>query len=317
MGMVCTEFVRISRGPLSQKALSREVVRAPGVPLCVQVMGNDLEKMAEAAGWMAAWGADVVDINLGCPAPRAVRHGVGSAMLRDPRLLFEVVRAMRAAVPGVLSAKMRAGFEESKQVLALASVLVDAGIDFLTVHPRRRVDFYEGVADWRIIRTLVETLPIPVVGNGDCWYADDALRMMEETGCAAVMIGRPALRNPWIFRQVGELLRGESPYAPSGIEVADWLETTAGRYAEWFGARGKSSLGKLKELTGWMTRALPPESHGRQSVLRAPSTETMVDAFRAAFEPWSAEALDLQANGSFRLERSGSTAFDPVSENNE
>ena len=200
IGMVCTEFVRISRAPLSVRAVRREVVRSPGVPLCVQVMGNEADKMADAAAVVMDAGADAVDLNLGCPAPRVVRHGVGSAMLRDPALLRDVVGAMRSAVRGPLSAKIRAGFDDASDVHRNAGILVDCGVDWITVHPRRRSDHYRGVADWRIIASLVRSFDVPVVGNGDAWSARDALRMMEETGCVAVMIGRPALRNPWIFQ---------------------------------------------------------------------------------------------------------------------
>ena len=216
LGIVCTEFVRISRAPLAPKSLRKAVIKCPGVPLSVQVMGNEVEKMAEAAEVMAHSRADVVDINLGCPAPRVVRHGVGAAMLKDPELLHRVLSAMRARGPGLLSAKIRAGFDDRTRVLEIAEAVQAAGADFLVVHPRRRADFYEGVADWRIIELLSRSLRIPVVGNGDCWYAADARRMRQETGCVAVMIGRPALRNPWIFEQIADLEAGRAPRRRSG-----------------------------------------------------------------------------------------------------
>ena len=198
LGIVCTEFVRVSRAPLSAVALRREVVKADGVPLSVQVMGNDADKMADAAFIVSEAGADVVDVNLGCPMPRVVRKGVGAAMLKDPVLLHDVLASMRERVPGLLSAKIRAGYDDADHAVGIARVVEKAGADYLVVHPRRRADFYEGVADWRIVRTLARELAIPVVGNGDVWYADDALRMEDETGCAGVMLGRPALRNPSI-----------------------------------------------------------------------------------------------------------------------
>lgn len=306
LGMVCTEFIRISRAPLNRKLIDREIVRAEGVPLSVQVMGNEEDKMAEAAAWIADGGADVVDINLGCPAPRAVRHGVGSAMLKDPELLNRVVTSMRAAVPGLLSAKIRAGFNESEHVYRNARILVDAGVDFIAVHPRRRADFYEGVSDWRIIRGLVEELPIPVIGNGDVWYADDALRMIEETGCDAVMIGRPALRNPWLFQQVAALLAGEEPPQPSGAELAEWLRMVAGRYDGHFGRAGRGSIGKLKELVSWMIRTIDRDHPGRSLVLRAKTVDELLERFDEVFTPLDPEQVDIQAHGPARRERSGS-----------
>jgi tRNA-dihydrouridine synthase len=182
VGVVCTEFVRVVDTTLAPSVIRREVVKVKGIPLCVQVMGNAAEHMADSAAAVADAGADIIDINLGCPAPRAVRKGVGSAMLRDPKLLYQVLSAMRQAIAVTLSAKIRAGFDDADNVLHIGETLQRAGADYLVVHPRRRSDFYNGVADWRIIARLKEHLDIPVVGNGDCWYAKDALRLEEETG---------------------------------------------------------------------------------------------------------------------------------------
>ena len=302
IGMLCTEFVRVSRAPLSAKALRAAVVKAPGLPLSVQVMGNDATKMAEAAGLIASAGADVVDINLGCPMPRVVRQGVGAAMLKDPQLLTDVLGAMRAQVPTTLSAKIRAGFDDAAGVVRIARVVQDAGVDFITVHPRRRCDFYEGVADWRIVRTLRQELTIPVVGNGDVWYARDALRMEAETGCDAVMIGRPALRNPWIFRQIGELRRGEPPFRPSGDDVLTWLLTVRDAYDDQF-AR---TVGKLKELISWIGRAVDDGGRFRYAALRAPDTDAIVRLAEHTLAGLPPERLDLDAEGSLAFERSGS-----------
>jgi tRNA-dihydrouridine synthase B len=302
LGLVSTEFVRVSRAPLSPRALAREVVKAPGVPLCVQVMGNDADKMAEAAGLVAEVGADVVDINLGCPAPRAVRKGVGSAMLKDVGLLGEVVGAMRRAVPGLLSAKIRAGFDDASGVVEIARTLERVGVDHLTVHPRRRCDFYEGVADWRIVRVLKAELGIPVVGNGDVWYAADALRMVDETGCDAVMVGRPALRNPWIFEQLADLRAGRAPRRPSGADVAGFVREVVAR----FGAElPGNSLGKLKELLSYLGRAVRDERRFQRAVLRETRLEDILSIVDAALAPLPPDALDLEATPSDPLERSG------------
>ncbi|MBX3246893.1 MAG: tRNA-dihydrouridine synthase family protein [Myxococcales bacterium] len=307
VGLLCTEFIRISRAPLAPQALAREVVKVPGVPLSVQVMGNEAEKMAEAAAHIAAAGADVVDINLGCPMPRVVRKGVGAAMLRDPALLRDVLGAMRAAVPGLLSAKIRAGFERSDEVLAIADAVVGAGVDFITVHPRRRVDGYEGVADWRIIRLFV--------GNGDVWYAADVARMRAETGCAAVMIGRPALRNPWIFQQVAELAAGREPFRPRGEDVLGWLETLEGAFvAEHVGARSgpeaegrarRAAVGRIKELVSWLGRAVDDGGAWMQETLRSPDLDAMLRVSERHLAGFGSERLDLDAEGHLALARSG------------
>ena len=305
VGIVCTEFVRISRAPLSVKALSRDVVKAPGVPLCVQVMGSDADKMAEAAKVVAAAGADVVDVNLGCPAPKAVRSGAGAAMLRNPALLAEVLSAMRAVVPGLMSAKIRAGFDTVDHVMEIAGIVQRSGADYLVVHPRRRVDYYEGVADWRIIGALKDALDIPVVGNGDCWYAADALRMEAETGCDGVMLGRPALRNPWIFRQIEALRQGREPERPDGRHLFDYLQQTVCRYRGAFPKARRGPVGKIKELLTWIGRAVDDNQAFRRSVLRLDTLDEILACAETALVGLPPERLDLDAAGSLRLERCG------------
>lgn len=304
--LVCTEFVRITQHPPTLRQLQREVVKAPGVPLSVQVMGNEARHMADAAALVSDIGADVVDINLGCPMPRVVRKGVGAAMLEDPVLLGRVMSSMRRSTPGLLSAKIRAGFDDSAGVVGTARLLQDCGVDYIAVHPRRRCDFYRGVADWRIIRTLVETLDIPVVGNGDVWYAADALRMQRETGCQAVMIGRPALRNPWIFAQIQALRTGTAPPCPSGADVTAHLRHTAERYAAAFPSRKHGSLGPLKELLGYIGRAVADGGSFRRSVLRLQSVDDVLAECERVLSPLDPGQLDLDAWGSLALERSGS-----------
>src|SRR6188768_1222377 len=227
VGLVCTEFVRISGGRISPTYLRKQVEKLPGVPLSVQVMGNDPELMAEAGAVVARAGADVVDLNLGCPTGSAARKNVGAALLKQPALLARLLATMRRGVPGLLSAKLRAGFDTTDDALSNARLVQDNGLDYLAVHPRRRIDHYRGSADWRIVTLIKRELGIPVVGNGDIWYAESALRMFEETRCDAVMLGRPALRNPWIFRQLSELLAGREPFRPSGADVAQHLKRIA------------------------------------------------------------------------------------------
>lgn len=302
VGMVCTEFVRVSRGPLAPSSIRKMVVRHPSVPLSVQVMGNEADKMAEAARIVCDAGADVVDVNLGCPMPRIVRQGVGAAMLRDRALLFDVLSKMRAATPTQLSAKIRAGFDDADDVVAIARVVERAGADFIVVHPRRRCDFYEGVADWRIIRTLANELAIPVVGNGDVWYAADALRMERETGCHAVMIGRPALRNPWIFAQIAALRAGVEPVRPSGDDLVAHLVRVGARYA----CTMKRPLGPMKELVRFVGRAVDDDRAFIGEAVRQQTLDDLMRVCERRLAGLPASALDLDAHGSLGLERSGS-----------
>jgi len=304
--VLCTEFVRIGRAPLSPKALRREVDKVDGVPLSVQVMGNEAERMAEAAAVLARAGADVVDVNLGCPMPRIVRKGVGAAMLKDLGLLARVLGQMRAAVPGTLSAKIRAGFDDADQVVAIGQTLVAAGVDFITVHPRRRADFYEGVADWRIIALLARELPVPVVGNGDVWAPVDALRMLDETGCAGVMVGRPALRNPWFFPQVAALRADGPAPEPDGPALFAHLVEVRRRYEAAFAGRRNGAVGPMKEVLRYVGRALPDRATFLPALLRERDLDGLFRRLEARLSDLSAAELDLQSDGHLGLERSGS-----------
>lgn len=305
IGLVCTEFVRVTTAPLGRR-LSRDATdRPPGTPLSVQVMGRQVERMAEAAAALEAAGADLIDLNLGCPTPRAARGGVGAAMLLDLDLLHRVIRAMRSVVSVPLTAKMRAGFDDASRVLEIASCIEDAGADLVTVHPRRRSDAFEGVADWRIITAVKQAVSIPVVGNGDCWYARDALRMLAETGCDGVMIGRPALRNPWIFRQAEELVTKSEAFRPTGSDWVAHVIELADAFQARHGDRENATLAKMKEMLRFLARGLPDGRELLATVLRLDSLGDLLRHVEAEVADRPAETIDLAADGDLGLERSG------------
>jgi tRNA-dihydrouridine synthase len=249
--------------------------------------------LAQAGAVVARAGADAVDLNLGCPTSNAARKGVGAALLQQPEKLAELLKAMRGSVPGLLSAKLRAGFDTSDVALRNARLVQDAGFDYLAVHPRRGVDCYQGTADWRIIALLRRELHIPVIGNGDAWYARDALRMIEETGCDAVMIGRPALRNPWIFRQIAELLAGREPYRPTGADLVAHLKLLARGLTARIREPGHTPIGPLKEQLGYLGRAIPNSLALQRRLLRQQSVELLLEATEEALSGLPAETLDL------------------------
>ena len=302
VGAVCTEFVRVTDAKVSRRRLRREIDPIPGVALSVQVMGNDRRRMGEAAGIAAAAGAAIVDVNLGCPTPRAVRGGVGAAMLRDLDLLGDVLASMREQTGEArLSAKIRAGFDDSGHAIDIARTVERAGADFLVIHPRSRRDHFGGVADWRIVGGVREAVSIPVVGNGDVWYAEDAVRLRRETGCAGVMIGRPALRNPWIFLQIECLERGEKPPSPSGDDVVDWFGEAARRFREHFDGREVPLVGKLKEILRFTARALPEGRTFLDGALRQPDFAGLEAAVVRGFGGVPPDRLDLDSGGSIDL----------------
>ncbi len=303
VGVVCTEFVRVTANPMGRSILQKHVVRPSMGALSVQVMGNHIQQMAEATRMVTDAGADVVDINLGCPAPRAVRKGVGSAMLKDVALLSRVLQAMRKSTTLPLSAKIRAGYDDASTVLTIARAVQEAGADYIAVHPRRRVDFYEGVADWRMIKRLVEELSIPVVGNGDIWYAEDAQRMRRETGCHAVMLGRPVLRNPWIFRQIEALNADTPPLHPDGALVLEHLRELSLALSEGYPAR--SALGMMKEQMRYLATTIDDGGAFLKGSLRSATMVELLTLAEVTFVGLPSSALDLQAR-SGTLKRSGS-----------
>lgn len=193
--------------------------------IALQIFGHEPEIMARAAEALTRDGRyAMLDINMGCPVPKIVGNGEGSALLRDPILAADIVRAVVEASHVPVSVKLRLGFEAgSEAYLLLGQLAEESGAAMLTLHARTRSQFYEGHADWSAIRRLKERVSIPVVGNGDVGCAADALRMLEETGCDGVAVGRAAQGNPWIFGQIADAMAGRAPKVPSPQEKLDVL----------------------------------------------------------------------------------------------
>lgn len=182
-------------------------------PIAVQIFGSDPGVMARAAVMVEQEGADIIDINMGCPVPKIVKNREGSSLMRDPERAWAIVRAVRQKVSVPVTVKIRKGWDDSSvNAVQFARGCVEAGVDGIAVHGRTREQGYSGEADWHIIAQVVDAVDVPVIGNGDVTCAEDARKIMEQTGCAGVMIGRGALGNPWIFREclhylnTGELL---------------------------------------------------------------------------------------------------------------
>ena len=188
--------------------------------VALQLFGHEPEIMARAAEALTRDGRyAMLDINMGCPVPKIVGNGEGSALMRDPVQAAQIVKAVAQASHVPVSVKMRLGFEAgSESYLLLGQLAQESGAAMITLHARTRSQFYEGRADWRAIRRLRERVDIPVVGNGDVASAQDALRMMEETGCAGVAVGRAAQGNPWIFAQIRDALAGRPVTEPAPEE---------------------------------------------------------------------------------------------------
>ena len=188
--------------------------------VALQIFGHEPDVMAKAAERLTADGRyAMLDINMGCPVPKIVGNGEGSALMRDPVHAAEIVKAVVQASHVPVTVKMRLGFEEgSETYLLLGQLVEESGAAMITLHARTRSQFYEGKADWDAIRKLKERVGIPVVGNGDVARWQDALRMIETTGCDGVAVGRAAQGNPWIFKQIADAMAGRPVTMPTNAE---------------------------------------------------------------------------------------------------
>lgn len=187
-------------------------------PAAIQIFGDDPETMAQAARLACAHHPDMIDINMGCPAPKIANNGSGSALMKNPDLCGRIVEAVKAAVDIPVTVKIRKGWDQqSVNAVEVAVICAQAGADAIAVHGRTREQMYTPPADWEIIRQVKQAVSVPVIGNGDVTDARCAAAMLEQTGCDAVMVGRGALGNPWIFSQINAYLDHDTLISDPGI----------------------------------------------------------------------------------------------------
>lgn len=257
-------------------------------PLGVQLFGSDPEYLAQGAQLVASH-ADLIDLNLGCPVPKVTKGGGGSALLREPAQIRLIVRAMRVVWDGPLTIKIRSGWDaDHLNYLEIGRIAQEEGVDAITLHSRTRSQGFSGVANWSHLRQMKEALSIPVIGSGDIFTADDGLRMLAETNCDAIMIGRGGYGNPWLLAELAARLQGQQWHAPSVVERGAVAHQHLNLALEILGER--RTLGEMRKHLCWYARGLTGAGIFRQAINRAEEIATMhtlIDNF------FMAEALNI------------------------
>jgi nifR3 family TIM-barrel protein len=251
-------------------------------PLSVQLFGSRPESLARAAAFAEEWGADIIDLNLGCPVKKVVKTGSGAALLKDPARTLPLLKAVRRAVSVPLTVKIRSGWQPGEPTgLIVAAMAEDCGYAAVACHPRWAVQGFTGVADWSLISVLKEKIKIPVIGNGDIQYAGQALARRRETGCDGIMIGRQALKAPWIFRQIEDLEAGRPAPQPDRAERKKIIAAYRDRITERY--EGARQVKALRRGLFVLTRGLPGSGLFRQQVGLASTTAGLQELFEQFF----------------------------------
>jgi tRNA-dihydrouridine synthase B len=323
-GMTDTAFRRLVKGMGGCGLVVTEMVSSEGLvrgidrtleyaeyteaerPVSIQIFGGDPKVMADAAQIVEGMGADIVDVNMGCPVPKIAKHNAGCSLMREPEHAAEVVRAMASAVKIPVTVKMRAGWNEHAiNAPDLARMVEDAGAAALAVHGRTAAQSYTGESDWELIGRVAETVRIPVFGSGDCVEPSQIVSRLRESGASGVLVGRGALRNPWIFSQAAQALAGRTPPEVSALErgqfLLDYMDLLLReRVGEEAGfrhtapgqqpadavpaARGRERwvINKLRALGSWYTKGLEGGSNLRVAINSAqsiPELRSLIEHF--------------------------------------
>jgi nifR3 family TIM-barrel protein len=275
--LVCSEMVSAYGLVYGSAKTARLLDSTPlEKPLSVQLFGSDAAIMADAAQQVEATGADMVDINFGCSVRKILKSGSGSALMREPRKAQTLLRATRAAIKIPLTIKIRSGWDPSgRQAVQIARIAQECGVDAITVHPRTARQGFGGQADWDVIGRIKKEIRIPVIGNGDILTARDALHMMSQTGCDAVMVGRAAIGNPMLFAQIIDVMEGRPARTIGPEERIDMMKRYIKASVSYLGEHKACFV--LRSRLGWFVKGLPKAGDFRKAIRHLESEAQMLD----------------------------------------
>jgi nifR3 family TIM-barrel protein len=266
--LVCSEMVSACGLVYGSEKTAALMDSAPEEkPLSIQIFGSDWAIMAEAASRVQAAGADVVDINFGCSVRKILKSGSGSALMREPQKAGRLIKAVRQAVTIPLTIKMRSGWDATgDEALRLAHIAQDNGVDAVTLHPRTARQGFGGRADWTLIGKIKQQLQIPMIGNGDIETAADAVAMMDQTGCDAVMVGRAAVGNPLLFAQISDRFAGRQARTITDRERIEMMTRYLEASVRYLGE--KKACYMMRGRLGWFVKGLEKAGRFRKAIRR-------------------------------------------------
>jgi tRNA-dihydrouridine synthase B len=277
VGLIVTEFISVeglTRGNLRTHRMMKFLPEER--PLSIQIFGYDEERMGMAAEIIEEAGADIVDINCGCPAKKVVKGGGGSSLLRDLPQLEKILRTIRSRVKIPVTMKIRTGWDDNSiNAVEVAKIIEGSGGSMVAIHGRTRMQGYSGKANWDVIAAVKQAVKIPVIGCGDVVTAEQAVERFEQTGVDAVMIGRGAIANPWIFRQVVDFMEKREPFQPDLAEKQQVLHRYHDLLKDEMPERALS--GKLKQMCGYFTHGLAGGARLRERVFHSQTIAEIFD----------------------------------------